>query len=232
MNGLALGSTMGSLIDLPSAAIVLGGTILFTLLRCGWRESVLTVRTLAQSFGGERFQPDAARAELARQVESIRQDGLFRAEEYTGADEDFDEATDALLQQHSLAALLAAHGKHRARRQQTCETAVRVLLQAAELAPVCGMAGTLIALNRMRFDPAGGGMGGTDDMAGAIGMAVLTTLYGLLAANLLFAPLARVIERASAREEAERQKLVDWMADQVTQLCPAIGTRDRRKKAA
>ena len=51
-------------------------------------------------------------------------------------------------------------------------------------------------------------------------MAVLTTLYGLLLANLVLAPLARVIERAAAAEERERQSIVDWLAAQVAPAIP------------
>jgi chemotaxis protein MotA len=55
---------------------------------------------------------------------------------------------------------------------------------------------------------------------GAISMAVSATLYGLLLANLLLAPLARAVERAAAQEESERQKIVDWLADQVASAMP------------
>ena len=48
---------------------------------------------------------------------------------------------------------------------------------------------------------------------------MLTTLYGLLLANLLLAPLARMVDRAAAAEEAERQTIVDWLASQVAAAC-------------
>jgi chemotaxis protein MotA len=51
--------------------------------------------------------------------------------------------------------------------------------------------------------------------AGSISMAVLTTLYGLMLANLVLAPLARLVERTAASEEADRQKIVDWLASHV-----------------
>ena len=51
-------------------------------------------------------------------------------------------------------------------------------------------------------------------------MAVITTLYGLLAANLLLAPLARVIERAAQAEEARRQEVLDWLTAQIAADIP------------
>ena len=56
--------------------------------------------------------------------------------------------------------------------------------------------------------------------AGAISMAVLTTLYGLLLANIVLAPLARMVERAAKAEERDRQKLVGWLAGQVAPALP------------
>ena len=203
------------LIDGPSALIVLGGTALATVLRCGLRETALALRVLGG--GKRRFSAGGAKAELAKQVRSIREDGLLRAPVRHVGDREFDEATDALFHERSVAALLAAHEKHKARRLGEANTAVRVLAQAAELAPVFGMAGTLVALNRM-VDA------GLDDgavMISAIGMAVVTTLYGILAANLILAPLARMIERAARREEAERQEVVDWLARQLAEACPS-----------
>ncbi len=61
---------------------------------------------------------------------------------------------------------------------RTSDRAVRTLAQAAELAPVFGLAGTLISLSQL---PAEGLARGA--LGGAISMAVLTTLYGLLLAN-------------------------------------------------
>ena len=48
-----------------------------------------------------------------------------------------------------------------------------------------------------------------------VAMAVVTTLYGLLAAHVLFYPLARLVERRGEHEEAERQRLVDWLEAQL-----------------
>ena len=131
------------------------------------------------------------------------------------ATREFDEATDALIGRRSVSALLAAHESHKARRLETSNRAATTLAQASELAPVFGLAGTLISLSQLPADGIARGA-----YAGAIGMAVLTTLYGLLLANLLLAPLARMVERAAAAEERERQSIVDWLAAQVAPAIP------------
>ena len=198
-----------NLIDGPSALIVFGGTALATVLRAGWSDCRVTLLKLRQ-LGSHPFDPEAARGELAQQIQVIQRDGLLRAHPHHFGDSEFDEATDALIARRSVPALLAAHEAHKARRIKESDRAVHTLAQAAELSPVFGLAGTLISLSQLPADNLAQG-----SYTGAISMAVVTTLYGLLSANLLLAPLARIVERKAAAEEADRQVVIDWIAAQV-----------------
>lgn len=215
-----------TLIDGPSAAIVFGGTAAATLLRCGRSDCLATLRQLGQ-LGRLSFDPAAVRAGLAVQVQEIRRDGLLRAPQHHFADAEFEQANDALLYRRSVSALLEQHEAHKARRLAGSDRAVRTLAQAAELAPVFGLAGTLISLSQL---PAGGMAGGT--YGAAIAMAVVTTLYGLIAANLVLAPLARMVERAAAAEEEARQQVIDWLSTQLSDAAPDASARRTRRSAA
>ncbi len=210
-----------NLIDGPSALVVFGGTALATVLRAGLRDCGTTLSKLSQ-LGRKQFDLTKARGKLARQVQEIHQDGLLRAQPRQFGDSEFDQAADLLTTRRSVPALLAAHEAHKARRLGEAERAVRTLSQAAELSPVFGLAGTLVSLSQL---PAEGIARGS--FTGAISMAVVTTLYGLLGANLLLAPLARIIERKACDEEAERQQLIDWLAEKVTSALPPRALRPR-----
>jgi chemotaxis protein MotA len=202
-----------NLVDGPSAAIVLGGTLVATVLRSGPADCVQALVKLAQ-LGRSHFDAAKVRAELAVQVQEIRKDGILRAHPHRMGDTEFDEASDALIASRSVAALVARHETHKQRRLADSARAAHTLAQAAELAPVFGLAGTLISLSQLPTENLANGA-----FTGAIGMAVITTLYGLLAANLVLAPLARAIERAAQGEEAERQQVIDWLAAQVAATC-------------
>jgi len=202
-------------IDGTAALIVVGGTLLATLLRCGPTEIGAALRGLKSALG-PGYRAEEGKAELVAPVRAIREDGLLRARPADHVDPAFAEATEALVHDRSLASLQAALERHRARRVAEAGTAVRVFVQAAELAPVFGMAGTLVALSRLTATDLSAGAA----ITGAIALSVMTTLYGILLANLLFAPIARLIERAAAREEAARQEVVDWLAAQVAQALP------------
>jgi chemotaxis protein MotA len=49
---------------------------------------------------------------------------------------------------------------------------------------------------------------------------VVTTLYGLLLANLVLAPIARAVSRAASVEETGRQEVIDWIAAQLSAAPP------------
>lgn len=202
------------LIDGRAAAVVLGGTALATLLRCGFVDCKVTLRVLSR-LGRRRFNSDKIQAELAVQIREIQRDGLIRAHPHVFGDTEFEEAAGALIESRSVAALLDKHEIYKARRRAAATTASRTVAQAAELAPVFGLAGTLISLSQLSANSIAHG-----GYIPAISMAVLTTLYGLITANLLLAPLSLAIDRSIASEESERQKLFDWLTEQVASAVP------------
>jgi chemotaxis protein MotA len=85
---------------------------------------------------------------------------------------------------------------------------MRVFDSAAELAPVLGLAGTLVALGQAQ-----GAAAANSGIVGAISTAVVTTLYGLIAANFLFAPIGNAIARKARQEENDRDEVLDWLAN-------------------
>lgn len=204
------------LLDPASALIVVGGTLLATVLRCGTGDCLTAVAALGNLLH-RPFDPERARADMAVQVQEIRRDGVIRSRPAPTGDAEFDEATAMLIGSRSLGALQLAHAAHKRRRIETSQRAVRTFIQAADLAPVFGLAGTLIALNQLPpLDQP------EADFSAAISMAVLTTLYGLLLGNLLFTPLARVLARRAADEERDRQAVIDWLEGQVADALPHV----------
>ncbi|HKR91734.1 MotA/TolQ/ExbB proton channel family protein [Novosphingobium sp.] len=202
-----------SLLDATSALIVVVGTCLATILRCGTGDVAATLKAVAD-LRRTHFDAARVRAELAVQVREIQRDGVIRAEPRRFGDAEFDEASDALIGTRSVSALRAAHKEHKRRRSRLSVRAVMTLNQAADLSPVFGLAGTLISLTQLPVRQDG-------DFTAAISMAVLTTLYGLLLGNMVFAPLSRAVARRAVHEEQARQRVLEWLESQVTEGLPA-----------
>lgn len=202
--------------NLEGAGVVFGGTALATVLRSGTGELRAALWALA-ALGRPPFNYSAARAQIAGQVEEIRHDGILCAGPNTSSDEEIADATAALIRDRSIGAALATHEEYKTMRLDQRAKALRVLEQASELAPIAGLAGTLLALAQL---PADGLERGS--MMGVVAMAVVSTFYGLLLAHIIILPLARWIERRADAEEAERQHLIDWLAAQVGPYYPPV----------
>lgn len=204
------------LIDPVPAAIVIGGTLIATALRAGRADCRSTAGALSSLLRAP-FDAEGIRGNLAPLSSAIRKDGVYRARARPTGDAALDAAIRAMLEGHSASMLITQHTADRKKRLVRAQRAAITLAQAADLAPVFGLAGTLVSLAQM----SGRGIARAMFM-NAISMSVLATLYGLLLANFLLAPLARAIERRAEREEAARQDLVDWIAAQFAAASPLL----------
>lgn len=214
------------MIDLFALAFVLLGTCLATVLQSGWRDTRACLRILL-GLVHRGFDEGRAKADLAHQIEELRKDGLLRAEQETIGDEEFGRAAQALIGARSLGALLQQHEQDRSRRLAATEAARKVLNHAGELAPVLGLAGTLLSLGRLASLPEGGA-----GIAGTIGLAVTTTFYGLFIAHAIFMPLAGLVERRARTEDGAREDIFRWLEEQVRRAEPRIAGGERHDRAA
>lgn len=71
-------------------------------------------------------------------------------------------------------------------------------------APTFGMVGTIVGLIMML----GAGMSNPDELTKAIGVAFITTLYGVLLANLLFVPCASKLRNRMSNYRMEKEMII------------------------
>lgn len=200
--------------DALGAGIVLGGTVLATIVGSGRQELSAALASLVHMVR-RPFAYERARAEIAREVETVKTDGVLRARGFATSDEEISSVTRALIHDRSIGSLIEAHERFKRQRGHARKLALRPIRLAADMAPVFGMAGTLLSLSQLDYGADGGGMA-----VASIGLAIVTTLYGLMLAHLVFHPLASLVERRGAAEEEERQMLIDWLARQLAGAVP------------
>jgi chemotaxis protein MotA len=195
---MVLGGTPRMFLDLPSFLIVFGGTLGVTTACFSVREISGVHRALAKAiFHGVPYAEGEARRML-RLADQARRQGVMG----------FTELLPRLKSEAFLAKAitmvidgLAIDEMERVLRRELDEMISRhrksasVLRKAAEIAPAMGLIGTLIGLVQM--------LGNLDDPS-AIGpsmaIALITTFYGAVLANMVFVPLAAKLERNSAEE--------------------------------
>ncbi len=98
---------------------------------------------------------------------------------------------DEIERNMTLEAHALAQGRHRA---------AAILRRAAEVSPAMGLIGTLVGLVQML-----GNLDSPERIGPAMSVALLTTLYGALMANVVFLPLASKLERNATVEQLVSQ---------------------------
>ena len=210
-----------NLFDPGALGIVVAGTVLATVARCGWRDFGAALKA-AGGLTRRGFQRETNRKALALAVQAIQRDGHHRASPDLPPDRALGLMLETYLRHGAPAMLGAIRRAERALDEARRVSAAQVFVWSGELAPVFGLIGTLYGLTQLT--PAEGSAAAATIM-GAVSTAVLTSLYGALIAHLVCHPLASAIERRGLADEQEREALAEWFAGQIDQIDSAAQAR-------
>jgi chemotaxis protein MotA len=196
---VAAGGSARSFIDLPSLLIVAGGTLAVVIMCFSPYEVQSMLRVVGGAISSPSPDPAAAAVRALEFAEQARKHGLLHLELLLGRQAEapfvrkalsmvIDGADAAELEEvlrNDIQATL-----HRFRRSAA------VLRRAADCAPAMGLIGTLVGLVQM--------LGRLDDprhIGPSMAVALLTTFYGAVLANMILSPLAVKLERRALDEE-------------------------------
>ncbi|WP_338750721.1 flagellar motor protein MotP [Bacillus sp. FJAT-52991] len=208
-----------SFLHLPSILIVFGGVFAALLINFPLKDIKHMFMVMGQAFRQEETDLEGLIQRFVKLSEKARREGLLSLE--AGLYEEKDEflkkgillAVDGIEQEMLVdimnAEIIALEERHRKGRS--------LLEKAGEYAPAWGMIGTLIGLVLMLKnlnDPTSLG----PDMA----VALITTLYGSLLANLVFLPMASKLELKTENEVFYRQIIIEGVVGVQTGQNPKI----------
>ncbi|HSW46286.1 MAG TPA: MotA/TolQ/ExbB proton channel family protein [Phycisphaerae bacterium] len=187
----------GAFWQTPSVALVLGGAVLTTLMSCPV-SSRDAIRGLLRNAFFVRTRPaDELVVLIVALAEVARRDGLLALDRPVAALKDaflkkaFEMTIDG-AEPGAVEAVLRAEMESTDLRHTY---GVRMLESMGRSAPVFGMIGTVIGLVIML-----GRMNDPSRIGPGMAVALLTTLYGLVLANVFFLPLSRKLAHRSSEE--------------------------------
>ena len=196
------GNIMESFVDIPSIIITVGGT--FAGILAAFPLSVLknVPSHMKIIMGKSKYDPLTYIDTIIELAGDARKSGLLILEEKAAAlDDPFFKNGIMLIvdaiEEEKVRQILEGDLNYLSARHQE---GASIYAKGAAFAPAFGMIGTLIGLVNMLasmdMDSASGASGITSGMA----IALLTTLYGSILANLIFAPLANKLSIKSSEE--------------------------------
>ncbi len=203
---IMLGGDIVMFINVPSVLIVLGGTISAMFVKHKMNEVFGSVGIMMKAFFVKAQDPDQVISQLIDMANIARKDGILALEKVKsddpflqgainhcvdGADPDFLES----VLQKDLDYMIDRHDR-----------GVSVWDGIGETAPAFGMIGTLIGLMQMLAS-----MEDPSSIGPAMAVALLTTLYGSIIANLVAIPISVKLKGYSQEERLIRQVIIDGM---------------------
>lgn len=204
LGAIFIGSDPGGFIDIPSIMIVIGGTFAATLISFPLEEVMQAFKACGKTMTNKRTMPEEVVGVVVRIAEISRREGILALERV--------ETTNFLLKKTmQLIADTAEPGLIRSTMaieisslQRRHGISIAVLNKMAGLGPAMGMVGTLIGLVQML-----GQLSDPSSLGPAMAVAILTTFYGTVLANLIFGPFAAKLKARSAQEVLNLQIIVE-----------------------
>ncbi len=200
------GSDLIIFVNLPSIMIVVGGTIAATLIKFPLSHCLSAMRVAFKAF---RYELDSP-MELIRKANElagvVRKNGMLALDGYP--------ISNTLLAKGVQLAMdgLPPDFVHNALREEMEQSAERheigqkIFRAIGESAPAFGMIGTLVGLVQMLSN-----MQDPKSIGPAMAVALLTTLYGALIANLIALPIADKLELRGLQEKVNKLIVIDSM---------------------
>ncbi len=195
---MVLGGSPGSFVDAPAMLIVFGGTLLVTIASFSMAE-ILDSRTIAfRAVIYNAGSPKDAAHRILHLAERARRTGALSVVEVSrnmGQSRFLGQAIQLAADGLPVAEVEQILMHERDATHQRHVRSASVLRRAGEVAPAMGLIGTLVGLVQM--------LGNLDDpstIGPSMAVALLTTFYGAVLANMLFLPLASKLERNSVIE--------------------------------
>ena len=193
-------------LDVASAALVLGPTIMCLMLMFPGKVFRDLPRMIGKIFRPQKFNPQNYIAEIVEIAQEVRKQGLLSIDDKIPSYRDefmrkgLQLAVDSIdpeqireIMETELSFMVDRH-----------KLGVQFNERGAALAPAFGMVATLVGLINM--------LGDMDDPASLMrnmGMAMLTTVYGVLLANIVFLPFANKLQKRSDEEVLCKQIVVE-----------------------
>ena len=199
--------------NLNSLLIVLGGTFAATMVNLPLRAVGNIFNVLQNVFRGEDYDYIGIIEEIVQKAQKARKDGLLslEADLPTMRDGFFKNGIELAINDRESSRLRTFLNLEMNNISSRHVAGQEMFLYMASYAPAFGMLGTVLGLIIMmnNFSSGGGGMEITAsydvaerfaDLLSGMGLALITTFYGVFMANMIFLPIGGKLKRRSENE--------------------------------
>jgi len=217
MAAIILGGSAVLFLNVPSALLVVGGTIATAFIRFSMNDVVNSVKVVLNTFFVRLSNPREIIQEIVSLANIARKNGLIVLEQQPINDPFLKKAIMYCVDGHEAEFIEEVLKKEVNLTVERHEVGQGLFKGMGDAAPAFGMIGTLVGLVQM--------LASMDDPASigpSMAIALLTTLYGAVMANLFFIPLADKLSLRSQEEERNRKLIIEGVLGILKGLNPRV----------
>lgn len=206
--GISLSGSLMNFYDFSSIIIVLGGATAATFISYPLKKVIGSLKVVKHAFTVQPLNPSGVISQLIELSNLARREGLLALEEAGERIEDeflkkgimlIVDGTDPELVRNILETELAFLEERHREGQSVFES-------MGSYSPAFGMIGTLIGLINMLKD-----LDDPSTVGPSMSLALVTTFYGSLLANLVFIPIANKLKGRSSEEILVKELMVEGL---------------------
>ncbi|ART83229.1 flagellar motor protein PomA [Oceanisphaera profunda] len=201
---MILGGSLGMYADVPSFFIVFVGSLFVVMMKFNLGQFLGAAKVAAKAFLFKLEKPEDLIERVVVLADSARKGGFLALEEAEITNPFLQKAVDMLVDGHEQNVVKQALEKDIDLNAERQEQGAKIFRSLGDVAPAMGMIGTLIGLVAMLAN-----MDDPKAIGPAMAIALLTTLYGAMLANMLALPIADKLELRSEEERLNRTLILD-----------------------
>ena len=201
---MLLGGSLSMFADLPSVLIVLVGSTLVCLMKYPMSKFLGAGKTAAKAFMFKLDSPDELIESVIDLAETARKGGLLSLEGKEIPNDFLKQGIGLLIDGHDADVVKTVLLKDKNMAVERHKSGAGVWGALGDIGPAMGMIGTLIGLVAMLSN-----MDDPKSIGPAMAVALLTTLYGAMLANMVAIPFADKLKLRAAEEEMIKSMAID-----------------------
>lgn len=201
---MVLGGSVGMFVDVPSILIVLVGSLLVCMMKFSLGQFLGATKTVAKAFMFKLDSPEELIVNVKELADEARKGGLLALEGKEISNDFLKRGIGLLIDGHEADVVRNLLVKDKNQAVNRHKTGSRVWEALGDVAPAMGMIGTLIGLVAMLSN-----MDDPKSIGPAMAVALLTTLYGAMLANMVAIPFADKLKLRMTEESLIKSMSID-----------------------
>lgn len=201
---MVLGGSLGIFINVPSLLIVIAGTFMVVLMKFSMAQFLGAVKVAAKAFIFKLDKIDELIPKVVELADVARKGGLLALEGQEVNNDFLKEGIKMLVDGHDGEIVRDVLTKDMKQAQERHGWGAKVFTAMGDVAPAMGMIGTLVGLVAMLSN-----MDDPKSIGPAMAVALLTTLYGAMMANMVAIPIADKLDLRKTEEGRLKAMCID-----------------------